>query len=233
MSTTPIVSFLLVLVCVHLHFDVAVGDSEDLWCDETLIVNHNVTQRTGTDALNARVLANKYLARISPADKLNGCGNVSLINISPGSGLQGTANASSNLNKLLYMYRSVWRYMALSGSKISEADSTKLDLLETVFTRLSNQVEWYLQFRRCVCNHAQCTVSENIDKSGIQQEIQMMHMQPSCTHMRSLNVIVQGLGNAATDIVYTLPDNVTSYSVRPYQMCRLRPTLHIYCATSR
>ena len=123
--------------------------------------------------------------------------------------------------------------MALSGSKISEADSTKLDLLETVFTRLSNQVEWYLQFRRCVCNHAQCTVSESIDKSGIQQEIQMMHMQPSCTHMRSLNVIVQGLGNAATDIVYTLPDNITSYSVRPYQMCRLRPTLHVYCATSR
>ena len=236
MSSIQLVSLLLVLVCMHLHFVVAVGGGEALECNKTSFANHTVAQRTGTDALNALVIAGKYLggkqkiAGLSP-DKWNECGNISLIDIPPDSGLQGTADASSNLNKLLYMYRSVLRNLALSETVISKADSSKMELLEIVFTRLSNQVEWYLQFRRCVCNHTQCTVSESIDKFRIQEEIQMMHMQPNCTYMRSLNVIVHDLRNAANNTLTSLPDWTMAYSIRSYQLCHTLKALRSHCET--
>ena len=240
MSPIPIVSSFLVLVCVHHNFEVALGGNESIWCNRAALANHSVAQKTGTEAVNTLDIARRYLGygkwkcrRILGIrlDRVNKCENISLIDIPSGSGLQGTADAVSNLNKLLYMYRSVWRYMALSESALTETDFAKLDLLETLVSRLSNQAEWYLQFHNCSCNYShQCTVQDGIDKNSIHQEIHNLQTTV-CTPKMLLNVIIQDFQNAAIDILKSLPGVANDYSLRPYQFCHSVETLPIPCKT--
>ena len=64
-------------------------------------------------------------------DRVNECQNISLIDAPSGSGLQGTADASSNLNKLLYMYYYLWRQMEFYEQDYSEfmqTESSKMDI---------------------------------------------------------------------------------------------------------
>ena len=227
------------LVCVHLHYGVAVGSNEAPWCKYRIQANLTaITQRTGTEALNAISIVRCYLGNctdkshqivaVSP-DKVNECGNISLI--PPGSELQGTANAFSNLNKLLHMYRSVFIHMELYDSTFTETESAKLDMLETVFSRLSNQVERYLQVRRCSCSDIQCTV-QGIDKNSTQEEIQELQSD-NCTPRISLNVIMRDLRIVATDTLNSLPGGSRAYSIRSYQLCRSLKALPTPCNTTQ
>ena len=242
MTPALIVPSLLVLVCLHLQAEAAMGSGEVLWCNKTTVANLTaITQGTGREALNAKSIATCYLEGNAfcehppiegmSLDRVNECENISLIDIPSGSGLQGTADAVSNLNKLLYMYRSVWRYMALSESALTETDFAKLDLLETLVSRLSNQAEWYLQFHNCSCNYShQCTVQDGIDKNSIHQEIHNLQTTV-CTPKMLLNVIIQDFQNAAIDILKSLPGVANDYSLRPYQFCHSVETLPIPCKT--
>ena len=240
MALAQIISSLFVLVCVLLHFEVAVGSRAALGCSEILPSNHSVVQRTGQDARNAATLARRYLGIGSSCQQIEGItpGNltecyrtINLTSISPDSGLQGIANASINLNKLLYMFWFARRSTELSGTTFTEADSAKLDLLEIAFTRLSNQVEWYLQVQPCYCNHTQCAVDEGIDKNRIRAEIQNMQ-SGNCTHIKSFNVIMQDLRIAAHDIVQSLP-NWRNHTLQPYQLCPTVETLRSHCETGK
>lgn len=121
--------------------------------------------------------------------------------------------------------------MALSESALTETDFAKLDLLETLVSRLSNQAEWYLQFHNCSCNDThQCTVQDGIDKNSINQEIHNLQTK-ACTPKMLLNVIIQDFQNASIDILNSLPGVAADYSVRPYQFCPSLETLPIPCKT--
>lgn len=238
MSPIPIVISLAVLVCVQLHFEVAVG-GQVLWCNRAALANYTVAQRTGREALNTLSITNRYLGigmrkchkiPLVLSDTANECGNISLTPLD--SELQGTVNAFTNLNKILYMYRSVWRNIDLSDNEFMETDSAKLDLLETFISRLSNQVEWYLQVHRCSCNHTQCTVEDVIDKNSIQQEISNLQTT-TCTPKMLLHVIVLGLRNVIIDILNSLPGGPRNYDVRPYHFCQSLETLPIPCETMK
>ena len=107
------------------------GCGEAPWCSKTTVANLTaITQGTGTEALNAKSIAKCYLEDNAfcehhpiegmSLDRVNECQNISLIDVPSGSGLQGTANASSNLNKLLYMYYYLWRQMEFYEQDYSE-----------------------------------------------------------------------------------------------------------------
>ena len=61
MTPALIVSSLLVLVCLHLQAEAAMG-SGALWCNKTTVANLTaITQGTGMEALNAKSIAKCYL----------------------------------------------------------------------------------------------------------------------------------------------------------------------------
>ena len=221
------------------------GSSEAPWCKYRIQANRTaITQRTGTEALNAISIVRCYLGNctdkshqivaVSP-DKVNECGNISLI--PPASELQGTANAFRNLNKLLHMYHYIWRYLELhhNDGEFLQTESPKLDMLGIVYFRFSNQVERYLQAHRCSCNDTQCTV-QGIDKKEIEQEIHQKLQTATCTHKLLLNVIMQDLRKVANDTLQSLtcrhsPNCPDTYSLYPYQLCHSLRTIPITCNT--
>ena len=241
MTPALIVPSLLVLVCLHLQAEAAMGSGEALWCSKTTVANLTaITQGTGREALNAKSIATCYLGEglcVQPQiegmslDRVNECENISLIDIPSGSGLQRTANASSNLNKLLYMYYYLWRQMEFYEQDYSEfmrTESSKMDILGVVFTQLSNQVRRYLQVNRCSCSDS-CKLPYPIDVNNLEHEISQKLQIKACTPKILLNVIVQDLRRVANDTVNSLPGRVDSYDLRPYQFCRSLKALPISC----
>ena len=155
-----------------------------LWCNKTTVANLTaITQGTGMESLNAKSIAKCYLEGNAfcehppiegmSLDRVNECENISLIDIPSGSGLQRTADASSNLNKLLYMYHYLWRQMEFYEQDYSgfiRTESSKMYMLGVVFTQLSNQVRQYLQVNRCSCSDS-CKLPDPIDVNNLEQEV--------------------------------------------------------------
>ena len=245
MTPALIVPSLLVLVCLHLQAEAAMGSGEALWCGKTTVANLTaITQGTGTEALNAKSIARCYLKGTAfcehppiegmSLDRVNECGNISLIDIPSGSGLQGTADASSNLNKLLYMYYYLWRQMEFYEQDYSEfmrTESSKMYMLGVVFTQLSNQVRRYLQVNRCSCSDS-CKLPEPVNEHNLEQEINQKLLIEACTPKILLNVIVQDLQHVTKDTLHSLLGRVNSYDLHPYQFCRSLKALPIPCETT-
>ena len=199
----------LLLACMHLCLGAP------------LPADNPVTLRTGTEALNSIAFADDYLQTRSA------CAHVDLPCPLSVSGCNTTASSiSTNLNYLLYMYGYVLGLNQESNSTM-ESQLDKLDFLELVYLRFSNQMERYLQAYRRSCSDAMCITYQGVDKENIPGKVTALQQSGGYTHLELAKVVICHLRVMARNTV-SLPE-FENASLYGYRFCRSLPELQRIC----
>ena len=162
----------LLLACMHF----TVGAS-DVMSVPFGIQQHKdaTTNRTGEEAFRSAHEARRYLGGRQPDQ--SPCGHISLPCPLTVSGCNTSTNISRNLKHLLYMYSYVLRL------NDSETNEKELDFLEMMFSRFSQNMEWYVQV-------SDATVVSVVDQNWILGEINDPLSKKGCTPKGLLKLII-------------------------------------------
>ena len=207
------------------------GEGEALWCSHDIVPSQTDIIRNTRREAEVSITIAHYMLNGKPFEpqymidglKENGeCQSIVLP--SPpcsafNSTLQSTANAFWNLTHLLQMYRFVWRIMELHEGYSEESESAKLDFLEIVFSRFSNQVERYLQVHRCSCKDSNCTMYQSINKESIQEVVQREFNPSGCSRKLLLGKIITRMQTEAISTYLTLSHHDLPEQFTPWPLC--------------
>ena len=209
----------LLLVCVHL----SVG--------ALLPVDKPAYRRTETETRNSLILSNRLFPSLaSECASMTHLEDVNLPCPPDVSGCNSTVSSiSANLNYLLYMYGYVLG-LSHENNSIVGSELDKLELLEMVYSRLSTQLERYLQAFSRACNDSMCIVYQGFDKASIPEELTTLQQLGGYTHLELLKLIICHVRMVIFNIWY-LPGFKENITVRPYRFCRSLPELMQYCPT--
>ena len=217
--------------------------NQPYWCNQSTLINHTDvignTHREADIAIRIAhfLLYGKYLEAEYRIEGLKENGQCEPIVLPPtptaaahNATLQYTADAFWNLKHLLQLYHYAWSLLELHESDIEESDAAKLDLLEVVFFRLSNQVERYLQVYGCSCENSNCTLHQGINKEGIEEILQREFNPTGCSRKRFLGKIVAALKKVAK----TLHNNIELHhgppeAYIPWSFCATVEAIPIRC----
>ena len=227
---------------MHLSLGAAVGamprravpverEGEAFWCNHSIVANQSdIIRKIRKEAMIVTRIV-KCLLGIKCHDAkhtivgLNESGECEpiVLPLPPypafNSTLQSTANVFWNLSHLLQMYRSVWRMMELHEGYSGESEAAKLDMLEMVFSRFSNQVERYLQVHRCSCNDTNCNLHQDINKESIQELVQREFSPAGCSRKLLLGKIITGIETEVKSIYIALDHHEVPQIYTPWPVC--------------
>ena len=231
----------LLLACLHLSAGAAVGtmpripapvegEGEALWCNHDIVANQdNTIRKARREAeITSRVTHSLLYGEHDPQLKIDGLkesGQCQSIVLPPtpysvfNSTLQSTANALWKLTHLLQMYHKVWRAMELHEGYSEESESAKLDFLDIVYSRFTNQVEQYLQVHRCSCKDTNCTVHQGSNDESIQEVIQREFNPSGCSRKLFLGKIIKRMQREAISTYLTLSHHDLPAEFTPWPVC--------------
>ena len=237
-----VVTSTLLLICIHLSLAVAVGampskaapvqrDGEAFWCSHSIVANQtDIIQKAHKEAMIViRIVG--YLLERNPYDTqypiagLKDNRKCDPIVLPPpprsafNSTLQYTADAFWNLTHLLQLYHSVWRLMELHEGDSVGSDLAKLDFLEIVFSRFSNQVERYLHVHRCSCKGINCNMHQDINKESIRNVMEMEFSSAGCSRKVLLGKIIADFRKEATTTYISLNHHDLPAVFVPWPVC--------------
>ena len=131
-------------------------------------------------------------------------------------------NVSANLHYLLYMYSHVLGIIYQSNTNHTQ-QLEQLDLLETVFYRLSNQIQRYLQAHSLSSGYTKCIVHQEIE------ETVTALWQEGFTNMEIANVILCHLRVVTNSILNVIIEAFGSEHITfsGYQFCT--SVRHVNC----
>ena len=207
------------------------GDSEAFWCSHSIVANQcDTIGKARKEAMVLFRIVNCLLGiRCHDAQHLiaglNDNGKCDPIVLPPpprsafNSTLQYTADAFWNLTHLLQLYHSVWRLMELYEGDIVGSDLAKLDFLEIVFSRFSNQVERYLQVHRCSCKGINCHMHQDINKESIRNVMQREFNPAGCSRKVLLGKIIAAFEKEARTTYISLLHHEIPAVYVPWPVC--------------
>ena len=195
-----------------------------------------VASRTGTETIHARWIAVDYFRTVFDwtTDKyLNitaTCSDLIDSSLLPypqnvpsfNSTVNPMVNVSANLHYLLYMYSHVLGIIYQSNTNHTQ-QLEQLDLLETVFYRLSNQIQRYLQAHSLSSGYTKCIVHQEIEETvtALWQE-GFTNMEIANVILCHLRVVTNSILNVIVEVIGE--EHITAY---PYQLCR--SVEHMHC----
>ena len=148
----------------------------------------DVVSRTGTEAIHARRIVDNYFKNSYKDEDVSvtaSCSDLlidsrllpypqnvssfnSTVNVLRCSCNNSTVNSmvsvSTNLHYFLYMYSHVLGLIYLSNTNHTQ-QLEQLDILEMVFSRLSNQIQRYLQAHSLSSGYTKCIVHQEIEET--------------------------------------------------------------------
>ena len=174
----------------------------------------NITKRTGSEAINAKIQVDNYLKETFSSDNVAEiCSNLVPHLVLPCpqnvSGCNSSVNASTNLHYLLYMYSHLLGLMYQNNT--NETLMEQLDLLEMVYYRLSHQMQRYLQAHNLTSGNA-----KHIEHQEIDGEIAALEQE--FTHLNITNSTLCQLRTITISILSEIGEE--NSSLRPYQFCK-------------
>ena len=202
--------------------------SEAFWCNHDIVINKtNTIRNTRREAeITIRITDSLLKGEHDPQLKIDGlkengqCQSIVLPRppcLRFRSGLQSTANALWKLTHLQQMYRKVWRAMELHEGYSEESESAKLDFLDIVYSRFTNQVEQYLQVHRCSCKDTNCTVHQGINRQSLQGVIERDFSLTRCSRKLLLGKIIERIQTEARSASLTLANLPEEFT--PWPTC--------------
>ena len=206
-------------------------DSEAFWCSHSIVANQIDTIQKARVEASRVIRIVEYLLERNPYDTqypiagLKDNGKCDPIVLPPpprfafNSTLQYTADAFWNLTHLLQLYHSVWRLMELHEGDIVGSDLAKLDFLEIVFSRFSNQVERYLQVHRCSCKGINCHMHQDINKESIRNVMQREFSSAGCSRKVLLGKIIADFRKEAITTYISLHHHEVPAVYVPWPLC--------------
>ena len=207
----------LLLACVYLslgaHIPARREASPMTVATETEVI-YNVTKRTGTEAIHAKLGVDEYIK--NGTDHFDVTAKCSALrdrinlprpqNIPKCTSEERMVNVSINLQYLLHMYSHVLGLVYQNTT--AETDQTqRLDLLEMVYYRLFSQIQRYLQAHNLPSGHeiVKCTSSED-PRLECTQNVEVVLCRLREMAVRALDIITEEIGT----------ENITLY---PYKFC--------------
>ena len=172
-----------------------------------------IANRTGSEAINAKLQVDDYLKKAHSSDDVAGiCSTVVPHLVLPCpqnvSGCNSSVNASTNLHYLLYMYSHLLGLMYQNNT--NETLMEQLDLLEMMYYRLSKQMQRYLQAHKHSSRN-----TKHIEHQEIHEEIAALEQE--FTHLNITNSTLCQLRAITKSILSKIgPENSP---LRPYQFC--------------
>ena len=194
------------------------------------------TNRTGTEAINAKVAVEDYFkGRIDKYLKdVHGnkdlpvkatCSSLLDRIVLPcpqnGPGCNSMVNVSKNLNHLLYMYSHVLGFIYQSST--DETEMVKLDYLEMIYHRLTSQMQRYLQ--ACNLSHGDTGSIKHQDIDRKVKKLQDKEFNNICI---AEGILCQLKNMAHSAMCQVGPDNASLYG---YRFCKIRTALNKTCQT--
>ena len=174
----------------------------------------NITKRTGSEAINAKIQVDDYLKETFSSDNVAEiCSTLVPHLVLPCpqnvSGCNSSVNASTNLHYLLYMYSHLLGLMYQNNT--NETLMEQLDLLEMMHYRLSHQMQRYLQAHNLTSGNA-----KHIEHQEIDGEIAALEQE--FTHLNITNSTLCQLRTITISILSEIGEE--NSSLRPYQFCK-------------
>ena len=192
-------------------------------------VTARVIKRTGTEAINAKTEVDKYLKDTygnKDLDVSATCSSLQDRIVLPcpqnGPGCNSMVSVFMNLNYLLYMYSHVLGFIYQNST--DEAQMVKLDYLEMIYHRFSNQMQRYLQAHNLSCRDTMCSKHEDIDG-------RIKALQVEFTDMEIAKVTLCHLRRIALSTIRTFGKEYSP--LRPYKFCGSLPHLQQLCITGQ
>lgn len=247
-----IATLVVLLACMHLSLSAAVsaksqrdvqaeGERERFWCSQDIVANKTaIVRKILKEAVKLIEIVDYLFGERPYYDQytiagLKENGECKPIVLPPlpfpalNKGLQSTANVFWNLSHLLQMYRSVWRLMELHEGYALESESAKLDMLEIVISRFSNQVERYLQANRCSCTGTSCITHQAINETSIQGVLQRQFTPAGCTRKLLLGKIIANIKTEVRATYKTLQHHKAPFQFTPWPVCATLAANPINC----
>ena len=216
----------LLLACVYLSVGVLIPTRRLATCVTVPPANlQTITRRTGSEAINAKVIVDDYFREAYDNKHLNIsaiCSTLVPCIVLPCPqdvpGCNSLVNVSTNLNYLRHMYTHVLGL--IYQNSINEPQLEQLDLLEMIFYRLSNQMQWYLQANNLSSGDDKCVVHDEIDGTA-------KALQQAFTYTEIAHAILCHLRDMARNTVREV--GIENVCLRPYLFCS--SVTHLHCPT--
>lgn len=245
-----IATLAVLLACMHLSLSAAVsakrdvqaeGDGERFWCSQDIVANKTaIVRKILKEAVKLIEIVDYLFGERPYYDQytiagLKENGECEPIVLPPlpfpalNKGLQSTANVFWNLSHLLQMYHTLWRVMELHEGYALESESAKLDMLEIVISRFSNQVERYLQANRCSCTGADCITHQDINEASIQVLLQRQFSPAGCSRKLLLGKIIANIRTEVRATYKTLQHHRPLFQFTPWPVCATLAANPINC----
>ena len=181
-----------------------------------------VKNRTGTEAINAKTQVEDYFSDVHGKDAKAICPSLQDRIVLPcpqnGPGCNSMVNVSKNLNYLLHLYSHVLGFIYQSST--DEAQMVKLDYLEMIYHRFSNQMQRYIQAHNP--SHGDTKYIEYEDIHG-----KITALPVEFTDMGYAEVVLCHLRSMAITAMRQVGPE--SAALRGYKFCDILPALNKKC----